>query len=153
MILRWQIRWLRANSPVLTACLGLGGKWGKAVIVYALNTPKDWMLQTFRVYSYVPFKSPFFLLHKNMLNEFIWCSSQMTLNTLKQDCIPVGCVPPACCPYLPACTVLGGVWSGGCLPLVGRGCIPACNGADPPPANRITDTCKNITLPQLRCGR
>ena len=23
----------------------------------------------------------------------------------------------------------------------------------PPPMNRITDTCKNITLPQLRCGR
>ena len=38
----------------------------------------------------------------------------------KQDCIPVGCVPPACCPYLPVCTVPGGVaclWSrawGGC---------------------------------------
>ena len=28
---------------------------------------------------------------------------------LKQDCIPEGCVPPACCPYLPACT------AGGCL--------------------------------------
>ena len=24
---------------------------------------------------------------------------------------------------------------------------------DPPPVNRITDTCENITLPQLRCGR
>ena len=23
----------------------------------------------------------------------------------------------------------------------------------PPPVNRITDRCKNITLPQLRCGR
>ena len=23
----------------------------------------------------------------------------------------------------------------------------------PPPVNRITDMCKNITLPQLRCGR
>ena len=23
----------------------------------------------------------------------------------------------------------------------------------PPPMNRITDTCNNITLPQLRCGR
>ena len=67
----------------------------------------------------------------------------------KQDCIPGGCVPPACCPYLPACTVLGGclllggtcLWSrGGYLPLVreggaclwSEGCIPACNGADPP---------------------
>ena len=26
-------------------------------------------------------------------------------------------------------------------------------GADTPPVNRITDVCKNITLPQLRCGR
>ena len=67
---------------------------------------------------------------------------------LKQDCIPVGCVPPACCPYLPACTapggvllggylllVQGGLLLGGCLPLVLgkylplvlRGCTPACN--------------------------
>ena len=36
----------------------------------------------------------------------------------KQDCIPVGCVPPACWPYLPACSapgvylVPGGVCSG-----------------------------------------
>ena len=105
---------------------------------------------------------------------------------LVQDCIPVGCVSPACCPYLPACTAQGGdacLWSGGpasapgggclvlggggvcsrrgsawsrggCLPLVlGGVCIPACNGADPPSVNRITDACKNITLPQLRCGR
>ena len=42
---------------------------------------------------------------------------------LKQVCIPVGCVPPTCCPYLPACTVQverecllpGGVCSGGLL--------------------------------------
>ena len=27
----------------------------------------------------------------------------------QQVYIPVGCVPPACCPYLPACTVQGGV--------------------------------------------
>ena len=44
---------------------------------------------------------------------------------LKQECIPVGCVPPVCYPYLPACTAqglylvqggvpgLGGTWSGG----------------------------------------
>ena len=34
-----------------------------------------------------------------------------------QVCIPVGCGPPACCPYLPACTVPGGRGSapGGCL--------------------------------------
>ena len=27
-----------------------------------------------------------------------------------------------------------------------------CPGADPP-VDRMTDRCKNITLPQLRCGR
>ena len=34
----------------------------------------------------------------------------------KKECIPVGCVPPACCPYLPACTGPRGVYPvlGGC---------------------------------------
>ena len=63
-------------------------------------------------------------------------------NNTKQECIPVGCLPPACCPYLPACTVLGrgcllpgGVWSGGCLLQVGclwfRGMYPSMQW-DPP---------------------
>ena len=93
-----------------------------------------------------------------------------------QECIPVGCVPPACCPYLPACTAPGGVpglgsvsgqggvpgpggtWSGGCtwsqvgVPGLGvylvwgvylpRYSLPHL------PVNRMTDRCKNITLPQ-----
>ena len=39
---------------------------------------------------------------------------------------------------------------GGCLlPGMGGGwAIPVCTEADPPPANRMTDRCKNITLPQ-----
>ena len=50
-----------------------------------------------------------------------------------------------------------GVWPAGgggrvlarrCLPS--GMCIPACNGADTPrPVNKITDRCKNITLPQV----
>ena len=45
--------------------------------------------------------------------------------------------------------VLGGTWSwGGCL--VPGGAVP---GQVLPPLNRMTDACKNITLPQLRCGR
>ena len=28
-----------------------------------------------------------------------------------------------------------------------------CTWSGTPPVNRITHTCKNITLPQLRCGR
>ena len=42
----------------------------------------------------------------------------------------------------------GGVSAqGGCL-SGGGVCV-----ADSPPVNRITDRCKNITLPQLRCER
>ena len=125
--------------------------------------------------------------------------------TCKQECIPVGCLPPA------AVTVGGGsasvhagidppqVWAWrppsqiplnfplGCGPGDPPGQIPlnfplGCGPGNPqgmlgyhpletcckacwiPPAmhagiplppsvNRITDTCKNITLPQLRCGR
>ena len=43
----------------------------------------------------------------------------------QQECIPVGCVPPACCPYLPACTAHGG----GDVPVQGgvpaQGDVPA----------------------------
>ena len=42
------------------------------------------------------------------------------------------------------CLLPGGVLSGG---VCSRGCIPACNGADPP-VNRMIDRCKNITLSQ-----
>ena len=31
----------------------------------------------------------------------------------------------------------------------GGGIIPACTAADPPPVNRITDMCKNITFATL----
>ena len=37
----------------------------------------------------------------------------------KQECIPVGYVPPACCPYLPACTAPGGVPAQGSVPARG----------------------------------
>ena len=36
-----------------------------------------------------------------------------TKNNNKQECIPVGCVPPACYPYLPVCTDLEGLPAGG----------------------------------------
>ena len=61
---------------------------------------------------------------------------------------------PACCPYLPACTarvvylVLGGcTWSGwgGGTCLGGGGYLPRYSLS---PVNRMTDRCKNITLPQ-----
>ena len=49
------------------------------------------------------------------------------------------------CPGGCVCARGGGVTRGwGCV----GGSIPACNEADIPPVNRITDRCKNITLPQ-----
>ena len=50
----------------------------------------------------------------------------------KQECIPVGCVPPT------AVAVMGGSPPGTPRP-----------GTPSPFVNRITDTCKNITFPQL----
>ena len=77
-----------------------------------------------------------------------------------------GCVPREC---IPACTGQGVCLPGGCLPkgvsaqgvstggvCLGGGvcqwCLPQCMLGNTPPMNRITDTCENITLPQLRCG-
>ena len=73
-----------------------------------------------------------------------------------KECIPVGCIPPACQPYLPACTVQGecllreGVSAPGCgvsapgglLPggggvsAPGGYDIPACTEADPLPCEQ-----------------
>ena len=51
--------------------------------------------------------------------KFVACCATLIKGTLhKQVCILVGCVPAACCPYLPACTT-----QGGCLLLGGRGCL------------------------------
>ena len=82
-------------------------------------------------------------------------------NCPKQECIPIGCVPPAHWPYLPACSASGGVPGPGVYLVLGRcvcsrsgGCLLQVRGGQVlPPVNRMTDACKNITLPQLRCGR
>ena len=74
-------------------------------------------------------------------------------NLGKQECIPVGCVPPV--DRIPACTAQGG--GGVSQHALGRGvsaqgvCIPACNGADTPRGQ--TDTCENITFANFVCGR
>ena len=44
------------------------------------------------------------------------------------------------------CVCLGGVCSGGSASV-----HSACWDTTPPPVNRITHACENITLPQLRC--
>ena len=60
----------------------------------------------------------------------------------KQECIPVGCVPPAHWPSVGGVPAQGGCTCPG-------GCTYAgvtCPGT--PPVNRMTDRCKNITLLQ-----
>ena len=52
----------------------------------------------------------------------------------------------------------GCAWSGGVYLVPGGGgsaryTPPGPDQVHPPPVNRITDACKNITLAQLRCGR
>ena len=88
-------------------------------------------------------------------------SSRMHTTHLLSISHSMHCTGGVCCSDGGAC-----FWSRGCLSLVpvGRGaclwfwgwvggCIPACSGADPPPpVNRITGACKNITLPQLVAG-
>ena len=82
-----------------------------------------------------------------------------------QECIPVGCVPPLVDRIMAESASRGGSGPGGGgvsgpggsapggVCLVRGGGIPACTEAEPPPVDRITDACKNITLAQLRCGR
>ena len=59
--------------------------------------------------------------------------------SIRQECITVGCVPPACCPYLPACTAggylsgLGGTcWASGGVPGLGGGCTCLVLGGEVP---------------------
>ena len=96
------------------------------------------------------------------------CAMPLPTSNPQQVCISVGCVPPACCPYLPACNaqgvclLLGGVcFRGGvyflvgvCFPggvcflgesasegvsAAGRVHIPSCTEADNPPVNSMTE--------------
>ena len=87
-------------------------------------------------------------------------------NLAKQECIPVECVPPA------AVAAPGGLHQAPQeqVPPLGPGTPPRAElpgtrhplehtprSTSPPehtfPINRITDTCKIITLPQLQCGQ
>ena len=77
-------------------------------------------------------------------------------NHEQQECIPVGCVPPAHWPYLvishacppqphtPPATMHTPPWP--CMPPYNHACPPTTTHA--PPVNRMTNRCKNITLPQ-----
>ena len=85
---------------------------------------------------------------------------------MKQECIPVGCVLAAHWPYAAVffrggvCLVWGCAWSQGGVPGLGWGSawsrggspcrwgfsLPGGPARRTPLVNRITDTCKNITL-------
>ena len=79
-----------------------------------------------------------------------------------QEWIPVGCVLPACWLYPIVSHVSGGIYPPpkadppGCRPPGGR--PPWCRPpwmqsprlGSQPPMNRMTDTCENISLPQMR---
>ena len=93
-------------------------------------------------------------LKVSLLNVKMKCTGfPLNLETLEQqECIPVGCV-------LSAAVAISG--KGGCLP--GRGCLPGGGGVCPgvcvcfggclprecTPLWGQTDTCENITFPQL----
>ena len=61
-----------------------------------------------------------------------------------QGCQPRGCLPRGC---LSGGCLPGGVCPGGCLPRGVSAQTPI------PLADRMTDACENITLPELRSGR
>ena len=78
----------------------------------------------------------------------------------EKECIPAGCVPPTCWLY-PSMHLAGrgGVWAGGvclrsgvCSGVSGQG-VPMGVADTPLWTEWLIDRCKNITLPQLRCGR
>ena len=76
------------------------------------------------------------------------CLSQCMLGYM------LGCVYPSM-HWAGVCVCLGGVFPGGCLPrgfLPRRGVCPnACWDTPPLWTEWLTDRCKNITFPQLRC--
>ena len=81
------------------------------------------------------------------VHSHLWFTKLLRLCELivEQECIPVGCVPSAA-----VAVFFGGgeVSAGGVYPGVSAQLGGVC-----PPLDRMTDRCKNITLPQLRCRR
>ena len=114
------------------------------------NIPKVWKCQFPQLYA-------MFCGLATSTIEAWWKPENHYEFTSKQDCLPVGCIPPACWPYPPACTArgvpargvsaLGGVCMsaprGGLLrgwglggSARGREGIPTCTEADTPPCGQ-----------------
>ena len=58
---------------------------------------------------------------------------------------PPRCIPPGCSPLWIQTSLLMQTPSAECRP---HGCRPPPPNADPPPVDRMTEACENITLPQ-----
>ena len=87
------------------------------------------------------------------------CRGCLLRGCLLRGCLPRGVSAGGC---LPGVSAQGGVCPGvvclgGCLlrgvSAPGGVCWGCVYLLRVPPVNRMTDRCKNITLPQLRCGR
>ena len=79
-----------------------------------------------------------------------WARESVSQNALGRECLARGCLPRGWgCVYPGGCVCPGGVFPG----EYGR--HPPDQRQTPPPpwTEWLTDRCKNITLPQLRCGR
>ena len=90
----------------------------------------------------------------------LFTSMWMVKLDLIQVCIPVGWIPPACWPYLPACTEQGCLLWGGGVPAPRRG-VPAPGGwypsmhwGSPPPCeqNSWHTLLKILPCPKLAGG-
>ena len=73
---------------------------------------------------------------KNASKQSIFMQCLQKFNQNKK-CIPVGCIPPACSPYLPVCTAQGGSSLPGGLPCqrgsaLPRGGVLPCRGGGLP---------------------
>ena len=89
---------------------------------------------------------------KNASKQSIFMQHLEKFNQNKK-CIPVGCIPPACSPYFPACTAQGrsalpggspcqgGVLAKGGLPCQGRSALPGgvlpCHGGSALPGGGV----------------
>ena len=77
--------------------------------------------------------NPYSHIHFDTFNQVIDFNCRILIE--KQECIPVGCVPPLV-DRIPQYTMEGG---GSAYPPDADHVDPPCLDADPPPPNRMTD--------------
>ena len=66
----------------------------------------SYSMPVYHIETPLPFIAPPLLIGMHPVN-FLQCMG-FKQKPHKENCIPVGCGPPTCCSYLPACTLLGG---------------------------------------------